>query len=407
MTPPSHKSQRGVALLMVLIALTILGSMTADLMETNEVYLSTTVNARDATRAEYLARSGVNLSRLILSFQKLLGSTLNFPFWKYADLVIEMFVDSEGGGMLADLAGIDLGGVEGLGLGIKDADLKVTIIDEDSKINVNLANDMGRGNMRKRMIDQLMALMAHPVYDPLFDRVLKGGVTVMREDVVCELLDFADPDEDLCDLTGSEDPSYYQALSPPYERKNAPFDSLMELHLVRGIDDDFWSAFVEASIEDPDTRVMTIWGKGKVNVNTATTQTLMTLVCMLATDTSGMSPCGDPMQFTNLIQILQAVVFIRTFMPFSKARDFIAAIENPEQRLFLPLPGFPVANKRLARSVLTTKSTVFSVYAEGTVGRVTKRIHTVIDTKREDMLMLDPEETVGAAGGKILYWRME
>ena len=81
----SHKSQRGVALLMVLIALTLLGSMTADLMENNEVYLATSVNAKDAKKAEYMAKSGVNLARLVLTFRELLGNTA-LPFWQYSDM---------------------------------------------------------------------------------------------------------------------------------------------------------------------------------------------------------------------------------------------------------------------------------------------------------------------------------
>lgn len=401
------KSQQGVALLMVLIALTILGSMTADLMETNETYLATTINARDAVRAEYMARSGVNLSRLLLSFQKILGSSINFPFWQYADLVIEMFTDSEGGGMLADLAGVNLSGVEGLGLGVEDGDLEVNIIDEDSKINVNLANDEGLGGMRNRMIQQLTALMAPIEYDPLFKRESKGGQFFEREDLICEILDWADPDEDLCDMSGSEDPSVYQTLDPPYERKNAPFDSLEELHLVNGIDDDVWSAFVEPDPEDPASRVLTIWGMGKINVNTAPTQVLFPLVCMLAADPNGMNPCTDPNQLVNLIQILQGMTMLRTFLPFSRARDFIAAIENPENLFMMGIPGVRVYGKGTAARVLTTRSTVFSIYAKGTVGRVTKRIHVVVDMKADDSYFLNPENTVTAAGGKVLYWRME
>ncbi len=227
-----RRSQRGVALLIVLIALTIIGAMTADLMETNEVYLATTVNARDAMKAEYLARSGVNLSRLLLSFQRLMGNSMNFPFWQYADLVVEMFTNSEGGGA-TDLLGLDLSDVEGLGLEIANSDLTVTIIDEDSKINVNLANSLGRSSGRQRMIDQLVALLAPLQYDEIFDRDLKpGALSFKREDVICEMIDWTDPDEELCDKSGGEDPSMYQTLEQPYERKNAPFDSLEELRLV-------------------------------------------------------------------------------------------------------------------------------------------------------------------------------
>jgi len=406
--PRDRKRQRGVALLMVLIALTILGAMTADLMESNEVYLANTVNQRDAIKAEYLARSGVNLSRLLLSVQPLFGDAMAFPFWQYADMVMAPFSEPPGeeGGM-ADMMGLSLEGAEGLG--IEGGEFSVVIVDEDSKINVNLPTDQRLG---KRMYEELAMLFAPEMYNEIFDRPLKDGSFATREDVICELYDFTDPDEDLCDNSGSEDPSYYKGLDAEYLRKNAPFDSLEEVHLVKGIDDDFWTAFVDPNPEDPEQRVMTVWGKGKVNVNTAPPMALFAAVCMLSTDESGMSPCntGDLMQLYNLGQILQGVVLMRTFMPFTKVTDFVAAIENPEERLFLPLAGFPMYNARQARQILTTQSTVFSIYSEGIVDRpngepVTKRIHLVVDTEGLDML--DPTKSVAASGGSVLYWRME
>jgi general secretion pathway protein K len=402
--PRNQKRQRGVALLMVLVALTILGAMTADFMETNEVYLANTVNQRDSLKAEYLARSGVNLSRLLLSVQPLFGKSLAFPFWQYADLVIAPFSDPEGGGM-ADMVGLNLAGAEGMG--VEGGDFAVTIVDEDSKINVNLVGDE---RLRDRMVQQLAMLTAPEEYDSIFDRMLEGGGYAEREEVICELIDWADPDEDLCDMSGSEDPSYYQSLDAEYERKNAPFDSLDELHYVKGIDDDFWTAFVDPDPTDPEQRVLTVWGKGKVNVNSAPAQVLFSAACMLAMDETGMSPCMDPMQRLNLMQILQGVLLIRTFMPFTKVADFVAAIESPEERLFLPLAGFPLYNKRTANQILTTQSSVFSIYAEGSVERpnrepVTKRIQVVVDTEGIDML--DPTRSVAASGGSVLYWRME
>lgn len=302
---------------------------------------------------------------------------------------------------MGDLIGLDLGGAEGVGLP-PDESFMVTIVDEDSKLNVNLANDR---RMRQRMFQQLGMLMAPMEYDDLFDRISEGGDVITREDVICEIIDWSDPDEELCDQSGGEDPTYYTALPEPYERKNAPYDSLQELHLVRGVDDDFWSAFVDPVPDDPDRRVMTVWGKGKVNVNTAPAQVLFTLTCMLSTDETGISPCMDPYQRLNLLQVLQGVVMMRTFLPFGKVSDFIKAVENPEERLFMPIPGFPVLGKRMARRVLTTRSTVFSIYAEGTVRKATKRIHVVVDTEGVDML--DPTQSVAASGGSVLYWRME
>jgi general secretion pathway protein K len=415
------RRQRGVALLLVLIALAILGSMTVDLMEEDSVYVSSTANARDALKAEYIARSGVNLSRLMLSVQPLLGDQFNFPFWQYTDMILEPFTASsgdgdadadgeggdgadEGGSMLTDMIGIDLSGAEGLGLPAGE-ELAVAIVDEDSKIQVNLNGE--QSHARDMAVQQLLMLMSPLQYDEMFERKAGTDEYASREDIVCEVIDWADPDEDLCDLSGGEDATYYDTTDAPYLRKNAPYDSLEELHLLHGVGDDFWSAFVDPDPTDPERRVMTVWGKGRVNVNTASSQTLLAEACYLASGESGVSPCGDIATLGNLVQIIQGVLFLRQLMPFGNASDFVAAIENPQEALFglVAVPGLPLPNKKRARQVLTTRSTVFSIYAEGTVGNARRRIHTVVDMEGLDVL--DPTKSVSASGGKVLYWRME
>lgn len=409
------RRQRGVALLLVLIALAVLGAMTVDLMEDDSVYVSSAAASRDALKAEYLARSGVNLSRLMLSVQPLLGGAFNFPFWQYADVIMEPFSASSGGGggegdegdegggsLLEDMAGLDLSGAQGLGLPAGE-EFSVAIVDEESKIQVNVGTENRRA--RDLATQQLLALTSPVQYDALFDRASEGDRFFGRPEIICELLDFSDPDEDLCDGSGGEDETYYDNEEAPYLRKNAPYDSLEELHLVKGIGDDFWAAFADPDPTDPERRVMTVWGKGRVNVNTASAQTLFAQVCYLASDDTGAGACNDPGMLLNLVQILQAVTLLRTFMPFGSVADFTGAVENPQEKLFLPIPGVPLARKREAKRILTTKSSVFSIYSEGRVGNARTRIHAVVDMEGLDVL--DPTKSVSASGGKILYWRME
>ena len=57
--------------------------------------------------------------------------------------------------------------------------------------------------------------------------------------------------------------AYYQLLPKPYRRKNAPYDSLEELHMVRGVTDDFWSTFVDPEPTNPKKRVDDGVGAGR------------------------------------------------------------------------------------------------------------------------------------------------
>lgn len=407
MKPKRKESQQGIALLMVLIALTILGSMTAEFLETNEVYLATAVNARDAKQAEYMAKSGVNLARLVLSFKEILGAAGNFPFWKYTDMIIPMFT-SKDGGILGDLTGGGLGQGEGIGLeGIgEDADLEVVVVDEESKINVNLANENVRGSGAKQMMKQLAVLVHSEDFNFIFDRQLTLDGVTSREDIICEILDYSDGNLDLCDMSGGEDPSYYSSFDPEYLRKNAPFDSLEELFMVAGINDDFWSAFVDPKPEDPNQRIMTVWGRGRVNINTAPLQVLFAILCDLTTDESEVSGCEQPEISYNIMLMLQMADMFRNFMPFSNFNEFLNFFKNPI------IPGAtPVTfnNARIAaqRGFLTATSSTFSIYSKATVGRVTKRVHMVVDTKQDDIIQMPEEQSLNLAGGKVLYYRLE
>src|SRR5258708_37833993 len=61
---------RGVALILVLTTIAILTSIGVDFSYQSRVSLKLAENLRDETRAYYLARSAVKLSRLLLHFQK-------------------------------------------------------------------------------------------------------------------------------------------------------------------------------------------------------------------------------------------------------------------------------------------------------------------------------------------------
>jgi general secretion pathway protein K len=63
-------TSRGVALILVLTTLAILTAVGVDFSFSSRVDLRLAENLRDDTRAHYLARSAINLSRLLLHFQK-------------------------------------------------------------------------------------------------------------------------------------------------------------------------------------------------------------------------------------------------------------------------------------------------------------------------------------------------
>src|SRR5438105_3197061 len=62
------RSQRGVALLMVIIGIAILTTIATEFAYNSRVDLELATNERDELQATYLAQSGIGMARLILMF---------------------------------------------------------------------------------------------------------------------------------------------------------------------------------------------------------------------------------------------------------------------------------------------------------------------------------------------------
>src|SRR5262249_12588064 len=157
-----------------------------------------------------------------------------------------------------------------------------------------------------------------------------------RMEVCSALIDWADVDEQKfsCDVSTSSAPpsnapedAYYQLLPKPYRRKNAPYDSLDELHMVRGVGDDFWSTFIDPEPTNPKKRVMTVWGQGAVNVNTATPQTLLAITCAGAVPQTPI--CVDPAQMQLFLTAFMMAQGITMGAPmFGGPGDFVAMMQG-------------------------------------------------------------------------------
>src|SRR5581483_9162937 len=232
--------------------------------------------ARDGVQAEYHARSAINLTRLLIASEPTMRAGIaplfmlmkktppQLPVWEYSDRILGAFNDKEASKDFGALSGLDPS--MGKNLGLKNGHFEVTVVDEDAKINVNMgaANEIAHIRLAK----QLMGAMMPVQYNPLFEQRDSTGNYTDRLTVCSAIIDWADPDEQLysCDLTNAPssnavEDAYYQLLPVrPYRRKNAPYDSLEELHMVRGVSQDFWATFVDPDPTNPKKRIMTVWG---------------------------------------------------------------------------------------------------------------------------------------------------
>ena len=91
--PVRHK--RGAALVVVLLTVAVLTTVVVDFVYSTRVQLHMAANQRDEVRAYFLARSGMDLARLALGFQKqidtLTGGRMNIQIWQYLDQFMGAF----------------------------------------------------------------------------------------------------------------------------------------------------------------------------------------------------------------------------------------------------------------------------------------------------------------------------
>ncbi|MFL5246250.1 MAG: general secretion pathway protein GspK [Myxococcales bacterium] len=428
---------RGVALILVLTTIAILTSIGVDFSYGSRVNLRLAENARDELRAFYLARSAVNLSRLLLHFQRQLdqtggaiankllpqgtpqppqgsgqprtpgpvptattpGNNLGIRLWEVLPIDSNVMTALLGGGDLAAL-GVDqmsgarrenaplaaAGAPPMHSFGAFDGAFSSKIEDENSRINVRALD--GLGDTPRAIYTQLMAMIGDPKFDFIFDEPDANNDRVRREDVIVALKDWIDIDEngaaiDPSIITGNpfvnasgDENSAYDRYEPRYKAKNASFDSLGELFMVRGVNDRFMAAFGDR---------LTVWlgPNGRLNINTDDPLQMITNIKAAAKN-----PADPRLLNPKLLEtVLQAITMKKMFSFFGlSAADFVKTLQDSgiEVNPVLTNPTAP-------GNFLTSTSDTFRIVATGRVGRTDKRLTAVVHY--DDQL------------GKLLYWK--
>jgi general secretion pathway protein K len=427
--------KRGVALIMVLGAITVLTVFLTELQEETSSELSSALADRDALRAEYYARSAVNLSRLLIAteptIRKALGPILmafgqtreapQIPIWKFSDMILGPFNDQLGVASFAGITGADPAAGKNLGL-TGGGRFELKIVDEESKINLNRAADDVAIGAQLQVGAQLMGLIGPQQYNPMFEGRDADDQFTDRTSVCSALVDWVDSGDRQfsCDFSsnagssGGVEDSFYETLGLGYRRKNAAFDSIDEVRFVRGMGDDFWATFVDPDPNDPDKRLMTVWGRptSAVNVTTATPQTLLAVVCGAARPDTKI--CAMPEQTAAFLSVLSlAQGIIPGGIVFPTKGDFFAAITQANKpmigaavgQMLKSLGVEPVTFNSPAefKKTLSQDTKFLSIYADGVVPgnkRETRvRIHAVVDLTGAKSISASSDPNSAGTGG--------
>jgi general secretion pathway protein K len=429
--------QRGIALPMVIGAIVVLSVVLAEFQTDVSAEVAAATSSRDAIQAEYMARSGVNLARLLIATEPTVRAAVaplfafmkrtppQLPVWEFSERLLQAFSGEAADGPNQQgqekkptldersTATLNFDASQGRNLKLPSGRFDLVIVDEDAKINMNqgASNDIARIRLGK----QIMGLIGQPQFASLFEQRDARGNFHDAKTVCQALIDWADVDETAftCDFSataqsaGSED-AYYALLPQPYKRKNAPYDSLEELHMVRGVSEELWSTFVEPDPQNPKKRVATVWGQGTVNVNTANAQTLLAIVCSGAPSAE---ICIDEKQAATFLLGVTMARGVSMGAPlFGSTQDFVQAMTGKGMLgpILASLGMKPVkfqSEAEFAKSI-STESKMFSIYSVGVkkgYKRETQvRVHAVVDFRTAPPLGLAgglPGAAPGTPGG--------
>jgi general secretion pathway protein K len=416
--PHRKRSEEGIALIMAITTVAILAVMLTDMHETTGTAFAVSTSQRDALQAEYMAKSATNLTRLLIAKEPEVRRFVDplyrvatgrpapqLPVWNFVNEILSPFCTPEDQRDTLMQLGIDFG--DTVGFDNLPGECHVIAVSENGKINVNdplfLDGERARNNVATQLFSLTGGQLPESPYDMLFNTEDETGTLTTRIDLITAVIDWWDHDIQRTDFdpgarttrtggTGTEDDAIYQLHDDPYRNKNAPFDSIEELRLVRGFSDDFWATFVEPIPNDPASRIITIYASGLVNINEASPQVLLGRICSYVPD---VDLCMDPLEGLKFTQILATIRQLLPIPLFSRPTDLLNFVEGKgsEKELYGMLTGFlgedsellfsPIEipaeqRKPLARS-FSSSASIFTIQATGLVGRSQVRIVSVVN----------------------------
>jgi len=250
-------SERGIALVITLIIVTILVTLVVELTYSTQVNVRIAATYRDDLKAYYVAKSGVELAMAVLTrdFEEDQEKIEDGTQTVRQDNLGELWANLTETAASAQVLEPDLFG---------GGRLLIRIIDEDRKINANLANQDPTASIMERLF-------------------LDGEIA---QDFQSAIADWVDEDQEETDPGGAET-RYYESLDIPYPCKDGPMDTISELRMIMGADEATKKTF-NAFEGENDTALEGKWtleellsavpGRGpNINVNTAPGPVLMAL----------------------------------------------------------------------------------------------------------------------------------
>lgn len=325
--------EHGIALLMVLACLAVLMPFTAAFSYTTRVDWQAAINLRDEVSARNLYRGGLRLSLLLFELQRMVFNQKQFrqmlgtwDITQVAPYLMSAFGSKDGHEGIAGLVGLDNSTFKDLA--IEHGGFEIRVEAESGKLNVNCLATSGQGkdNPQARTVETIEAMLMPTLYDPLFDEVKSDGQRYTRADIIKAIVDYIDDDIKAYDMvklasSSTQERYRYTELFDPYQPRNARLDSIDELHLVQGVDDDLMKAIAAD---------LTVYGACKVNLNFASADQIALVLRHAVTEEDKWKTEGENFLLKTL-PLARYVVDSRAFSLFADMKAFKDFVSKPDK----------------------------------------------------------------------------
>jgi len=394
-----RSSRGGMALLMVMSSVMLLSILITEIVSGATVRIQLASQYRDDVKAEALAGTGVQLYRLVLMLSKQVGQNpmvqqagqmlgVNADtIWQMVPTIntqlLRLVLATDGDAdNLSDEEREDMVVSGGLTAEQRDESredsgpMRRNFLDFDGDFSASVQDENRRIYVGKFAATTVAELLQTPsgaeIYAMLgreeYQMWLRDQ-NIQREELIGNLADWTDPD-DVRIFQGGRESALYERLDEPYLPKNAPFDTREEIRLVEGWHlDGVWERVGHH---------LTVYGDGKININTAQRQVMFGLLMAYA---DGLNTDSYVEPYLDELMRLRGMPMAEGGLHFQTAQQFPQVMAS----LGLTLREDVV-------NAVTTESNVFRITSAGEVGSAVVEVHAVMDFSS------DP-------GGRIVYWR--
>lgn len=330
----------GSALIIVLWVIGLLSMFVMAFAFDMHVEARITSSWRKKLKAEYLAKAGVELARMMLfetADPDINNPDISVYFAKGSDEKVRGAAISIARGGVAEVT-------RELGAGT----VTVTIRPENARIDLN---SMIFVNDRE---------LTYNTWQPLFEA---AGIPWEQCDALIDcLLDWVDQDE-MTHLNGVES-EYYESLDPPYKSKNAALDTVDELALIKGFDEKLPES--EVTIYQALSGFLTTYATDKkININAVDRNTMMGFLgidAQLADEIIAQRQGPDLLNGTD------------DDMPFKSLADLLGRV-----------PALP---PNVAERISFTAMGRFSILVRGKVGDIEHAVACVVQWDNKNLTIL-------------------